>query len=116
MPSQPKRPHPGYFYKSGVVCHLCGYPIPDWIVSPTHPLFGTIDHVIPRSLGGKNYAANRAPAHRFCNSRRGVLDITATLKAVLTSEVELHFVGQPIPPKNQRWKRLRQAVRKYSRG
>ena len=28
-------------------CYLCGLPIPRDIVSPTHPLFGTVDHTIP---------------------------------------------------------------------
>lgn len=56
--------HPGH-------CHLCGLAIPDFIVHPEHPLFGTIDHVVPLSIGGANIASNRAPAHRICNQRKG---------------------------------------------
>lgn len=52
-------------------CHICGLYIPDCIVSPDHPLFGTIDHVVPRSTGGKDIRRNRKPAHRWCNARKG---------------------------------------------
>lgn len=54
-------------------CHICGLLIPPQIVSSTHDLFGTIDHVIPRSLGGANNVENRLPAHRFCNRAKGSL-------------------------------------------
>lgn len=52
-------------------CWLCG----EW-VDPTLPpndrLARSIDHVIPRSLGGDPHArANARLAHRKCNSSRG---------------------------------------------
>lgn len=59
--------HPGY-------CFLCGLRIPNSIVSPTHPLFGTIDHLVPLSRGGRNSADNRYPAHAVCNWRKGAGD------------------------------------------
>ena len=52
-------------------CHLCGLPIPDNIVSQAHPLFGTIDHIVPLSRNGTNSASNLGPAHRLCNGRKG---------------------------------------------
>jgi hypothetical protein len=52
-------------------CYLCGLSIPDDIVSPSHPLFGTIDHTIPRSRSGPDALHNRAPAHRLCNQEKG---------------------------------------------
>ena len=52
-------------------CCLCGFLIPNNIVSPSHPLFGTIDHIIPTSRGGPDSVFNRAPAHRLCNERKG---------------------------------------------
>ena len=52
-------------------CYLCGLPIPDEIASPRHPLFGTVDHIIPRSRNGTDALYNRAPAHRLCNARKG---------------------------------------------
>lgn len=48
-------------------CAICGLRIPETIVSPEHPLFGTVDHVVPKSKGGTNAVANRRPAHRWCN-------------------------------------------------
>lgn len=36
------------------------------------PGCNSIDHVVPRSLGGPNNLDNYAPCHRDCNRRRGV--------------------------------------------
>lgn len=52
-------------------CHICGFPIPNNIVSSQHPLFGTIDHVIPLAAGGRDVLTNRKPAHNWCNGRKG---------------------------------------------
>jgi hypothetical protein len=57
-------------YGTGIACHICGLPIPSDIVSANHPLFGTIDHILPKCAGGTDKAANRAPAHRWCNQRK----------------------------------------------
>lgn len=48
-------------------CHICSLPIPDNVVSYKHPLYPTIDHVIPKSRGGPSHYSNYAPAHRICN-------------------------------------------------
>ena len=45
----------------GDSCWLCGTPGAD-----------SIDHVVPRAAGGGDDLANLRPAHRRCNSRRGV--------------------------------------------
>ena len=58
------RADPAWYY-------LCGLPIPDDIVSPAHPLFGTVDHTIPRSRSGPDTLHNRGPAHRLCNQEKG---------------------------------------------
>jgi 5-methylcytosine-specific restriction endonuclease McrA len=43
------------------ICHLCGRPGAD-----------SVDHIIPRSLGGHlTDPANLRPAHFSCNSSRG---------------------------------------------
>jgi 5-methylcytosine-specific restriction endonuclease McrA len=52
-------------------CYLCGLPIPAEIVSPSHPLFETVDHVIPVSRNDRDMVRNRAPAHRVCNLAKG---------------------------------------------
>ncbi len=53
------------------ICSLCGLRIPNYIASSQHPLFGTVDHVIPLSRGGANTPANRKPAHSLCNQMKG---------------------------------------------
>ena len=69
------------FYKDHTSCHLCELPIPPDIVTEGHPLFGTIDHLEPLSLGGRDIVSNRLPAHRGCNCFRGNKPITAEIKA-----------------------------------
>ena len=47
----------------------------------------TLDHVLPKSLGGSRSVRNLYPAHRACNERRGNLtgaglqSLVATLRA-----------------------------------
>lgn len=50
-------------------CALCGLRIPDAVI-PNHPLFGTVDHFIPRSKSGKDNKRNRVAAHKFCNEKK----------------------------------------------
>jgi hypothetical protein len=52
-------------------CYLCGLPIPEEVVSPTHPLFGTVDHIVARKRNGSDAPYNLAPAHRVCNTTKG---------------------------------------------
>lgn len=54
----------------GMTCHLCGGAC-SLSVSPRHPLYLTLDHVVPRSLGGDDTIANLRPAHLRCNTSRG---------------------------------------------
>lgn len=56
--------------KSDAPCHLCGKPI-QWDVPYTHPLAFTADHLTPIALGG-SMTGPLKPAHRSCNSRRGI--------------------------------------------
>ena len=56
-------------------------PFPNWVnVSSRHPLFGTIDHIIPKSAGGTDALANRAPVHRCCNGIKASQEITPALR------------------------------------
>lgn len=73
-------------------CHICGLRIPGNIVSFVHPLFGTVDHVVPRSKGGKNVLANRRPAHHLCNSSKGnSLELTQECIVELQNQVTSHL-------------------------
>lgn len=54
----------------GAWCWLCARPID--LDVPRRSSGGlSIDHVIPRSLGGSNELSNLRPAHYGCNSARG---------------------------------------------
>lgn len=61
------------------ICHICLLPIPDHIAHKAHPLFGTKDHIRPRSNGGKTSRDNLAPAHFCCNQMKGSAEVTAKL-------------------------------------
>lgn len=52
------------FAERGRVCHLCGAPGAD-----------TLDHLVPRSMGGTDELENLAPAHKSCNSSRGAMPL-----------------------------------------
>lgn len=49
---------------------LCWQPI-DRVLAHPHPDSVTLDHVIPRSRGGRETRANLWPAHLRCNIARG---------------------------------------------
>lgn len=54
------------------VCHLCRLPI-DMDLDHRHPMSWTLDHLISLDQGGEpEELSNLAPAHRSCNSRKGV--------------------------------------------
>ena len=49
-------------------CYLCGQPITDgqnW----------NLDHVFPKSRGGKSTVSNLRPTHYWCNSAKGNMTI-----------------------------------------
>jgi hypothetical protein len=72
---------------------------------------GSIDHVVPRSIGGKDLANNRLPAHRECNRFRGTREITPKLKEeCLAVAVQLFSHWKNIPM-TKRWARVRRLVR-----
>lgn len=76
-------------------CHLCGYAIPWELVDQKHTLFGTIDHVSGRALGGTDAASNRAPTHRLCNQIRNTQPITNVLMDACRVEVLKVFEANP---------------------
>src|SRR5271165_1476813 len=85
------------------VCALCDLPIPDHIVNPHHFLAGSIDHITPKSKGGKDSHDNRQPAHRGCNILRSSRDITEELKAECR-ERSLSLFRQTRMPDTKRWR------------
>lgn len=55
------------FERDGWMCHLCGERIPQGLTYP-HPLYPTIDHLVPLAIGGEHSYANVAAAHNRCNA------------------------------------------------
>lgn len=87
------------------MCSLCGLRIPNYIASAYHPLFGTIDHVIPLSRGGRDNAANRKPAHKMCNKMKGnALQPTEEQIRNMRSNVRVLLIrlGEPVTEKHMR--------------
>lgn len=51
-----------------LACWLCGKPIDQY----ARGAFGlALDHVVPRSMGGRDELENIEPAHQRCNTSRG---------------------------------------------
>lgn len=58
-----------YFASDGI-CGICGHPI-DLRLKWPNPMSYSIDHIVPRSLGGTHGANNLRAAHNQCNASRG---------------------------------------------
>lgn len=80
-----------------ILCHICLLPIPDHLVNPGHPLFGTRDHVIPKSKGGRGWA-NLAPAHRYCNPAKGCGEVTSHLMLKCGARIRKELAAIGIVP------------------
>lgn len=57
------------FRRDNWVCQLCNKPV-DRDLDHKHKMSATLDHIIPRSIGGGDSIDNLRLAHRSCNSRR----------------------------------------------
>lgn len=60
----------------GTRCIHCGEPIDmaycdEFIYGHNNPLRPSVDHVIPRAMGGSDRLENLRPAHLGCNAARG---------------------------------------------
>jgi 5-methylcytosine-specific restriction endonuclease McrA len=55
--------------RDGWVCWVCRDPI-DSEAPPNDPGQVSIDHVLPRRLGGRHGLSNLKLAHKLCNERR----------------------------------------------
>ena len=58
------------YFKSNGKCGICQEPIDTTLAWPD-PLSLSLDHIIPRSLGGTHSASNLQAAHLQCNAKRG---------------------------------------------
>ncbi len=69
------------FERDGWKCHLCKKPV-DPTTPRTDPGGATIDHIIPRSLGGVDAPANVATSHWLCNRSKGVRPMNEQLALI----------------------------------
>jgi len=58
------------FERDGWGCQLCGQPV-DRSVAWPHPLFPSLDHIVPLSKGGRHEIGNVQLAHLRCNLSKG---------------------------------------------
>jgi 5-methylcytosine-specific restriction endonuclease McrA len=66
----PKAPRFKIADRDGWCCGLCGGHIPR-VVRHGHPLYLTIDHIVPLSRGGEHSPSNVQAAHATCNYTKG---------------------------------------------
>lgn len=59
------------FEEHGWWCHICNHPIDPSIEDVLHPMYATLDHVVPLGPDGAHAASNLRPAHRVCNAIKG---------------------------------------------
>lgn len=57
--------------RDGTHCQICGGLLSRRVQDPTHDLYITFDHILPRSSGGLDELANLRLAHQACNRARG---------------------------------------------
>ncbi len=82
-------------------CAICGDELKLSNSNPLHPNAISIDHIIPRSLGGSNFLHNLRVVHRRCNIARGndISDVTPDMSPKdynLIQDCELILSGQQI--------------------
>ena len=59
------------FAEQSGICAICGLPLPRLgSRHPRHPDRASLDHIIPRSRGGKNDLSNLQLVHDRCNNEK----------------------------------------------
>jgi len=56
------------YAKSGGFCFYCGHRCV--IENQRHPLYFTVDHIVPKAAGGTNDYSNLLPCCRACNTMK----------------------------------------------
>lgn len=85
--------------KSGGICFLCGLWMPPPNVDMGEPLRYTIEHVIPKSLGGTNELDNLEGTHQWCNNWKqdGLMEeLPSGFKKVLRWKIKNLLVHQKV--------------------
>lgn len=72
--------------KFGTVCHICGLPV-DLKPTGNSPLASSLDHIVPRTAGGKGVKENLKLTHAFCNNARRHYEITEQLRVMCRNRI-----------------------------
>jgi 5-methylcytosine-specific restriction endonuclease McrA len=59
--------------RTGAGCHICGKMI-DYTLPHLDPMAFEVDHLVPLARCGSDTLANKAAAHRSCNSKKRTRD------------------------------------------
>jgi 5-methylcytosine-specific restriction endonuclease McrA len=68
--------------RDGGNCALCGTVVDFAVQDGLAPNAPSLDHIVPRSLGGSSRIQNLQLAHRDCNIRRGNKDVNVVVATV----------------------------------
>lgn len=63
--------------RDGLTCQICGGALSQFVKDARHPLFVTVDHIIPVSRGGGGQMSNLRLTHLRCNQERGNIPISS---------------------------------------
>lgn len=72
------------FDRDGWTCQICSEPV-NYGADPGSDWYPTLDHIVPKSLGGSHDFSNLRTAHRWCNSVRGDLSYYSDADLAVTS-------------------------------
>jgi len=68
------------FQRDGYICQICKRKTRPDFKDSNHPLYPTIDHIVPLSLGGEHSKINTQCACRLCNSTKSNLGVGDQLR------------------------------------
>lgn len=69
-------------------CHYCGCSLLD---DGNEDMSPTIDHVVPRSRGGRNHKANKRIACKKCNNEKGDMTVAEYQEFVARMAMVMRF-------------------------
>ena len=75
MPWIPMRRRLSLYERDGWECVLCGEAVDRDLIGTRSQMRPSLDHVIPRCMGGSHEDSNLRLAHVICNARKGARDV-----------------------------------------
>lgn len=94
----PKKRYRRYWKAQGAICYLCGKRM-KWESKWDEPTLCTVDHIVPKIMGGDKMPGNVALAHLRCNTRKCERPPTACER--LFGNILAEICREEIPPQNR---------------